>query len=409
MTYLKNRNESPAEIFSDEFRENPYPTLKFMRENVPLYKIPSGIWVATRYEDVLRILEDKSLERNFQRSTISVYGEKALQNYTSKIMRHWIVNQPAPFHATLRRYLSIALGAANQGLDYRIHGIVDRLINRALIKPTFDLVSDLTFPMTVQVMCEVVGVPENERDIFLNGRDFPQPGLLDVVPLSQNKLSEISRQTKLIVSYLTELLHQKSQQPGADFTSKLLELQEKDPELTDECIVSNMFFMFFAGHQSTQNLLSNCIYTLYTHEEQLDFLKADLELMDGAVEELIRYDTSVQTGHLHYALNDIDFGDVVVQEGEAVLPILSAANRDPEVNSKPDLFDIERKDPKHLSFNAGIHSCIGERMARSELKIVLSALLEKMPDVYLKFPSEIEYISTYTLRGIKSLPTCDHR
>jgi cytochrome P450 len=409
MKYSNGHNDAPVELFSEEFRQNPYPTLRFLRENVPLYKTPTGIWIATRYDDVLKILEDNNMERNFERSTTSVYGESELESYTSNIMKHWIVNQTAPFHATLRRYLSIALGEASRGLNPRMESIVERLVNKALGEARFDLVADMTFPMTVEVMCEVVGVPEGEREIFLNGKDFPEPGLLDVVPVTRKQLSVISRQTELITDYLTDLLMRKKTHPGSDFTSKLLEIQKTDPELSDECIVANMFFMFFAGHQSTQNLLSNCLHTLYTHEDQLQSLIENPSLMNGAVEELVRYDTSVQTGHLHYAKIDIQFGDVIVKEGDAVLPILSSANRDAEVNINPDLFDIERDKPKHLSFNAGIHSCIGERMAKTELRILLSGLLQKMPNMYLRSPNEIEYISTYTLRGIKSLPTINHR
>lgn len=404
-SYYLRRDRRTAELFSDEFRENPYPTLKFLRENAPIFQSPYGIWIATRYEDVLSILKNKRLKRDFERTTADVYGDQALQDYTTSIMRHWIVNQNPPFHPKLRKYMTRAIGCGARELEPVVIKVANDLVDRGIASGDFDLVRDLTFPMTATVICEIVGVPPDERDMFVEKSIFPDPGLLDVIPLPPERRKDVTHRARIVMEYLEELCRRKLENPKHDFTSELLRIHtEEDPELTLDCIAANIFFMFFAGHQSTQNLLSNCLRTLYTHPEQLELLQAQPNLIDNAAEELVRYDTSVQTGHLYYALEDIVINGAELKQGDKILPLLSAANHDPEVNPEPELFDILRKKPKHLSFNAGTHFCIGARLAMMELRIMLKTLLKKLPNLQLSEPDNVEVIPTYTLRGIKSLP-----
>ncbi|GAB4195187.1 MAG: cytochrome P450 [Wenzhouxiangellaceae bacterium] len=398
------QTEAVPGLFTEGFKKNPYPTLKYLRENAPVYKSEYGIWIATRYEDVIKIIKDKRFKRDFDASTSDVYGEEALNDFTTNIMRHWIVNQSGPFHISLRRHMTKAINKATENLEPRIVAIAERLVKKGLEQGHFDLVADLTFPMTATVICEMLGVPQRHRPMFVEKSIFPSPGLLDVIPVPAHEHQIITKRARVVMAYLEKLCDHKLKVPGDDFTSVMLALSQEDPELTRECVVANMFFMFFAGHQSTQNLMSNCFHTLYSHPRQLELLKNNPDLIDNAAEELVRYDTSVQTGHLHYAEEDIDIDGVVISKGDAIMPILGAANRDPEINEDPEVFNILREKPKHISFNAGIHFCVGARLAMLELKIAMRTLLREMPDLQLINPQGVKWIPTYTLRGIKSLP-----
>lgn len=389
---------------SKRFKDNPYPALKLLRENDPVHRSAYGLWIATRHEDVLFIIKDKRFRRDFDGGTRDMYGEAGLKDYSTQIIRHFIVNHNPPTHTRLRKHMVRAISNARMlKLETPTRRLARDLVERASAKNRMDLVSEYTFPLTALVICEMLGIPENERSMFVENSIVPDPGLLDIVPVNAATMTSAGRKIKTIIDYFEELCARKKIEPADDFTTDLVRCQEDDPELTLDCITAQMFFMFFAGHQSTQNLISNALLSLYSHPQQLALLKESPALIDGAVEELIRFDTSVQTAHVHYATEDVVVGGTLVAKGEMVLPLLGAANRDPALAENPEALDLTRPACKHLTFGGGSHYCIGARLATIELKVAIQTLMEHLPGLTLS-RAEPQWLSTYTLRGLKTLP-----
>lgn len=389
---------------SKRFKDNPYPVLRLLRENDPIHRSAYGLWIATRYEDVLFLIKDKRFRRDFDGGTRDMYGEAGLKDYSTQIIRHFIVNHNPPSHTRLRKHMVRAISNARMlKLETPTRRLARELVERASAKNRIDLVSDYTFPLTALVICEMLGIPENERSMFVENSIVPDPGLLDIVPVNAATMASAGRKIKTIIDYFEELCARKRIEPADDFTTDLVRGQEDDPELTLDCITAQMFFMFFAGHQSTQNLISNALYALYSHPQQAALLRESPALIDGAVEELVRFDTSVQTAHVHYATEDVVVGGTLVAKGEMVLPLLGAANRDPALTENPEVLDLTRPACKHLTFGGGSHYCIGARLATIELKVAIQTLMEHLPGLELA-AGDPQWLSTYTLRGLKTLP-----
>lgn len=386
------------------FKDNPYPVLRLLRENEPLHRSAYGLWIATRFDDVLMVIKDKRFRRDFDGGTLAMYGETGLHDYSTQVIRHWIVNHNPPEHTRLRKHMVRAISQARMTrLDQPTRRFAAELLARARNRGGLDLVADYTFPLTALVICEMLGIPNHEREMFVENSIVPDPGLFDIVPVSPATMAAASAKIRTIIEYFGTLCARKLAEPGDDFTSDLLRFQQDDPELTLECITAHMFFMFFAGHQSTQNLLSNALYALYSNPDQLATLRADPTLLDNAVEELIRFDTSVQTAHVHYACEDVQIGETLIRQGELVLPLLGAANRDPTYADQPELLDITRPNPRHLTFGGGAHYCIGAKLATIELKVAIETLANAFPTLRI-VDGAPQWLSTYTLRGLKSLP-----
>ncbi len=388
---------------SKRFKDNPYPVLRLLREHEPIHRSAYGLLIATRYDDVLFIIKDKRFHRDFDEGTRAMYGEAGLHEYSTGVMRHWIVNHNPPDHTRLRKHMVRAISNARMlRLEQPARAYCHQLVDRVLQKRSLDLVGDYTFPLTALVVCDLLGIPENERAMFVEQSIVPDPGLLDIVPVNQATTIAAGAKIRTIIAYFEELCARKRIEPADDFTSDLLRFQADDPELSLDTITAHMFFMFFAGHQSTQNLISNALYSLYSRPDQLAILRAEPALIDNAVEELIRFDTSVQTAHVHYASEDVMVGETLIRAGELVLPLLGAANRDPARHQNPELLDLRRSKPVHLTFGGGAHYCIGARLATLELKAAIETLEARLPSIRLQ-GGEPQWLSTYTLRGLKTL------
>jgi cytochrome P450 len=399
---LHDRLFDPA---SKPFRENPYPTLKLLRDREPVHRTGYGMWICTRNEDVRNLLKDRRFRRDFEAGIRDTQGESGLARYSTQITRQWLVNHNAPVHTRLRAHMVKAISNARMlRLEAPTRRFARELVERTRAAGFIDLVADYAFPLTAMVVCEMLGVPDAERRMFVEESIIPAPGLMDVAPVSAEQVTAADADIRRIIEYFHDLCERKRATPGDDFTSELLRLQAEDPELTTDCIAAHMFFMFFAGHQSTQNLISTCLFALYSHPAQLAALRAEPGLIDNAVEELIRFDSAVQTGNVLYATEDVEIGGVVIRKGEHVLPLLGAANRDDDNATCPDRLDFRRASPRHCTFGGGPHFCIGARLATIEVKAAIETLLERVPALRIAKGFVPQWLPTFTLRGLQRLP-----
>jgi cytochrome P450 len=204
--------------------------------------------------------------------------------------------------------------------------------------------------------------------------------------------------------YFRRLFELRRRRPSDDLTTQLVQAEEAGSKLSNEELTANIMLLFGAGHETTVNLIGNGLLALHRHPDQLQLLRSNPSLTGNAIDELLRYDSSVQlTGRT--TLEDVDdIGGIPMAKGRSVLCLLGAANRDPAVYPEPDRLDITRSDIRPLSFGGGIHYCLGAQLARIEGEIAIATLLRRLPTLRLDDPSRPDWRQTFVLRGLNKLP-----
>ena len=279
-------------------------------------------------------------------------------------------------------------------LEPRIREIVDAQLAAMERDGTeADLVQTFALPVPSQVICELLGVPYEERA-------QTQRDVATMLRMTSSA-DEIIAARQSVDSFVERLVLDKRANPSDDLLSGIAAI----PELTLQELKSMAFLVFAAGYESTANMLSLGAFALLAEGEQLARLKSDPELIDGAVEELLRYLTIVHIGPVRTALEDVDLDGHLIRKGECVTLSLSAANRDPARFEAPDTFDITRSAVGHLAFGHGAHQCLGAQLARVEMRIAYSALLARFPNLRLGVdPGEVEVATDMTVYGVHRLP-----
>jgi cytochrome P450 len=286
----------------------------------------------------------------------------------------------------------------------RIQEIVDQTLDRIAPQGHVDLIEDFAFRLPVTIICDMLGIPEDHREVFYSSsRDGGR--LLDPVPLTKAEIEQANASNAMAQMYFQQLFELRRRDPGDDLTTQLVQAEEDGSKLSNEELTANIILLFGAGHETTVNLIGNGLLALHRNPDQLALLKAKPELISNAIEEFLRYDSSVQlTGRV--TLEDIDdLAGKKIPKGETVLCLLGSANRDPEVYpDRPDRLDITRPNVRPLSFGGGIHFCLGAQLARIEAEIAIATLLRRLPDLRLDDAEDPEWRPTFVLRGLKRLP-----
>jgi hypothetical protein len=386
---------------SPEFRNNPYPAYRLLRERDPMHNSPLGFRVATRYQDVAFVLRDKRFIKGFIES-LEQRGTDPNEPIFKFLGETMLLINP-PDHTRLRGLVAKVFTARRiEDMRPRIQAIVDKMLDGLEDQGRMDVIGDFAFPLPFTVICEMLGIPEDERAVLMQ-RSLFSGRALDPVPMSRGELDDANANIKLMQDYFLRLCAERRRNPGDDLITALVNAEDQGDVLSSDELVSNIVLLFLAGHETTVNLIGNGLLALYNNRDQLELLKSDLSLMPNAVEELLRYDSSVQLSG-RTASVDMDVGGVAIKAGEQIITSLGAANRDPAVYENPDTLDITRKNIKPLSFGGGIHHCLGAQLARLEGDVALSTLLKRLPNFELDDPGNPRWRPTFTLRGLISLP-----
>ena len=266
-----------------------------------------------------------------------------------------------------------------------------------------DLIADFAFRLPVTVICDMLGIPESDRQVFFTG-SRAGGRLLDLAPLSRTELDEQNSYNLAMADCFHRLFELRRREPGDDLTTHLVQAEENGNSLTNEELTANVILLFGAGHETTVNLIGNGLLALYRNPGQLQLLKTDPSLMANAIEELLRYNSSVQvTGRTTLEYVD-EISGISLEKGQSVICLLGSANRDPAAYSDPDKLDITRRDVRPLSFGGGIHYCVGAQLARIEAEIAIATLLRRLPDLRLDDIDHPDWRQTFVLRGLNKLP-----
>jgi cytochrome P450 len=390
---------------SPEFIRNPYPHYARLRNTDPMHLNAHGAYVASRHAEASLVMRDKRFGKDFVGRTVRRYGPKIMEEPIFRSMSHWMLQQDPPDHTRLRGLVVKAFTARRvEDMRPRIQEIVDATIEAVIEKGQMDLIEDFAFRLPVTIICDMLGIPEEHREVFYkSSRDGGR--ILDPVPLSPQEIAQANQAGMMARMYFEQLFEMRRKNPGNDLTTQLVQAEEAGDKLSNEELTSNIVLLFGAGHETTVNLIGNGLLALFRNPDQLALLKANPALIGNAVEEFLRYDSSVQmTGRV--TLEDIDdLGGKRIPKGESVLCLLGSANHDPAVYpDHPDRLDITRPNVKPLSFGGGIHFCLGAQLARIEAEIAIMTLLRRLPELRLDNPENPEWRPTFVLRGLKRLP-----
>ncbi|WP_432846677.1 cytochrome P450 [Amycolatopsis sp. CA-161197] len=351
-----------------------YHTLQ-REEPMSRVQMPFGepAWLATKYADVKLVMTDQ----RFSRELAQGLDQPRMRRQQ---MGDGIMGMDPPDHSRLRRLVSKAFTARRleqmrEGVQTLVNDLLDGMVARG---DSADVVEELARPLPVTVICDLLGVPQEDHKIF---REWTQALVSDATA----KGDVLDVYGDQLDSYVAGLVAQRREEPTDDLLGALVYARDAGDKLTENELISIAGAgLLTGGVETVSTALPSFLFTLLTQPELLAQLRADPELMPTAVEELLRY-VPINTAAMfaRYATEDVRFGDVVVRAGDPVLPALHAANRDPEVFANPDTVDLTRSPNPHVAFGHGPHHCIGAQLARLELQEALKAILARFPELRL--------------------------
>jgi cytochrome P450 len=383
-----------VDFFAPEVRADPWPFYARLREADPVHRRPDGDWILTRYADCQGVLADPRCSSNPAHESRPSEGSPARQAGSNLLLF-----LDPPDHTRLRRLVSKAFTPRRvEELRPRIAELVDALLDEVDGEPTFNLLEALAFPLPVIVICELMGVPAEDRD-SLKEWSTAASRLLD--PDVEGETLELGLLAGMgLAGYFDALFEERRRQPQDDLVSGLVAAEEEGDRLSADELRAITVLLFIAGHETTMNLIGNGTYALLQHPDQLALVRDDPEMARSAIEELLRYDGPVHVT-ARVPTEDIDVGGTPIAAGERMVVALGAANRDPAQYPDPDRLDVAREDNRHLTFSHGIHFCLGASLARVEGQVAIPRLLQRFPDLALA--AEPSYREHLVLRGLTEL------
>jgi cytochrome P450 PksS len=393
---------------SQEFKRNPVAAYAQLLKTDPLQRIHilgRDAWLVTDYEDAEAILRDNRTSKDLASSPMVSNEQKSSSNqaYFSNIAswRRDLLTTDPPDHTRLRNLVTKAFTPAMiESLRPRIQQIADELLDAVQPRRSMDLIADFAFPLPITVISEMLGVPLADRDRF---RAWTQ--VIMVVPDNPEQQQSSAAAQEEFVQYIRRLLAEKRASPAGDLISSLIRTEENGDSLSEKELISMIWLLIVAGHETTVNLIGNGTLELLEHPDQMRLLREDPTLIPTAVEELLRFTSPVDLSTGRWANEDIPIRDRVIHKGEAVFVALGAANMDPQAFQSPEKLDVARKENKHLAFGKGIHYCLGAPLARLEGQIAFASLLRRLPDLRLAVdPDQLVWKPSIILRGLTSMP-----
>lgn len=395
-------------LVSPAFLDNPYPVFARLRDEAPIYWSNAwNCWLVTSYEDNMAVFRDPERFGNGGRfNRIFSVLAPGLREELNLLEHHFvraggIVHSDPPAHTRLRKLLHLVFTPrAVREMTAQIEAIVTQMLDAVQAQGHMDVIRDLAYPLPATVIARMLGVPEADIDHFkqwsFDVLQFQTTGqaMPEVLRRSQEAL-------RAMREYLKRLAEARRKDERQDLMTALVKAEDEGDRLTEDELLATCVTLMIAGHETTTNLIANGLLSLLRHPEQMAHLRADRTLMPSAIEEFLRYESPIQRNR-RGVRHDTVYGGQAMQEGQVMLQLLGAANRDASVFPDAETLDITREPNPHIAFGFGIHFCLGAPLARLEAPIALNALLERMPNIRLASDS-LEWISSI-MRGLHALP-----
>ena len=390
-------------LLDPEVLADPYPLYKRLREESPVHWDPFlHAWVVTRYEDVITVLHRYRAARTPAPGRLEEIGLGALTPVAALMVQQMLFLDN-PDHRRVRKLASVAFTPRRVArLREHIRQITEDLI--AAIDPgrPFDVIDELAAPLPAIVTAEMLGVPTADHELLKGwSADFAE--MLGNFQHNPGQAQRMVASVEQMVAYFQDAIRREADVPTEGLVNALATAEVDGDRLTEEEVIANVIVTMVGGQETTTNLIGNGLLTLLRRPEQLRQLRETPELLESGVEELLRYESPSQhTARIAPA--DAVLGGVVIAEGDAVIAVMGAGNRDPERFADPDRLDLERPDNRHLAFGWAGHFCFGAPLARIEGKLAFELLLARFPDLALVDEEPITWRPNLGLRGVTALP-----
>ena len=395
------------DLVSPRFKANPYPTYARLRRDAPVVqtRLPDGreAWLVSRYEDVDRVLKDARFAKDRRRVTSPprMPFERMLEPLTRSLQFNMLDLDP-PDHTRLRGLVHKAFTPRLiERLRGRIQALADQLLDQPAQRGELDLVRDYALPIPAIVIADLLGVPASDRHRF-----HRWSSKLVSVSAASDLLTAVPY-ILLFMRYVKRLVAKRRIEPREDLITALVQAEEAGDHLTADELVSMIFLLLVAGHETTVNLIATGTLALLERPHDLERLRGEPSLLERgtAVEELLRFTSPVQVATERYAVEPVQVSGTSVPYGAMVLAVLGSANHDEGRFVDPETLDLARSPNPHVAFGQGPHYCLGAPLARLEGQIAFETLLRRFSDLQLAVPVEsLPWRRGVFLRGVERLP-----
>lgn len=415
----------PLERVPADFMQDPYEILAQFREKGPVHEVifahGAKVFLVTGYDEIRALVSDPRVSKDGRRmnemfvrhSGSGEYGssdeaadqanERAAVDadesagFDDELAAHMLNSDP-PRHTRLRALVSKAFTPQRiERLRPHVEELADRLLDKMADQPVTDLVDSYAIRIPITIICELFGIPEQDREPF-------RLWALKLVGAGQDP-EEVAEASRKVTEYANSLINAKRANPGDDMVSELVQVTDGGDRLTQGELVAMIFVLVVAGHITTIYSIASSIHSLLTHPEELAKLKADPSLMPAAVDELLRYDGAAGVGTFRFTTEDIPIGKTVIPAGNLLALSWHSANRDDSRFCDADRLDLDRRPLGSMAFGHGLHYCIGVPLAKMQIEIALSRLITRFPDLRLADDhDELRWDNSALLRGLLTLP-----
>jgi len=388
------------DLASRAFIRNPYPAYRQLREADGPFWLPQqdrtgveGIWLFSRYRDVSAILRNtRSISKDISRR-VPAHRQTAFDRM--------LLNMDPPEHTRLRALLAPQFSVRRIAeLEAGIESTVEVLLSAMAASGEADFMADFATRLPILVIADIIGVPPQDMPLLKGWNDDLLSGL-DSARATPDERNRAEGSLQAMMRYLVELIRQPGH-AGDTVVGHLSQLQRERGEPTGDELLSICLLLVLAGHETTVNLLGNGLLALLSNPGQMALLRENPGLWPGAIDEMLRFESPLQRATFRITSESCRIGNCTLEEGQQVSAVIGAANRDPDEFPSPDDFDVRRSPNQHLAFGAGVHKCLGERLARLEARIAFGRLLARFPNMRL-VDSEPDWQDKTLLRGLRSL------
>ncbi|MBB5768477.1 cytochrome P450 [Xanthomonas euroxanthea] len=390
-----------SDFATPHFRHDPYPTYARLRDEGPLVQVADGRLMSGRYAVVDRLLGDRRLGRDYLQSIRLRYGEAAVHLPLFQGMSRMFLLLNPPLHTQLRGLMTQAFGARQMESMRKVAGdTAAGLIDAFQANGHCDLLTEFAFPLPIAIICRMLDIDAADATA-LSHATSALAKVFDPM-MTAEELQATSVAYDQLAAYFHDVIAQRRSDGGDDLITRFIQAEDNGRRLSDEEIVSNVILLFFAGHETTSNMICNALVALHRHPQQLRLLQDTPSLLPNAVLECMRYDSSVQIA-TRTALQEFEIEGVAVPQGAMLYLMLGAANHDSLQFTDPQVLDIRRQQGRALSFGGGIHHCLGNRLALIEMEAALSCLLARLPALRLEQRDTLSWNDRANLRGVDAL------
>ena len=382
-----------------ELTGSPEDALSALHEAGPIQqvKLPNGlpVWLVTRYAEVREVLNDPRMSN---RDRVDWFDQGVLSPQVRAAMNSMMLRIDPPDHTRMRKLVNkVFVPRRIEELRPGVQRITDGMLDHLATGPEADLVGQYASPLPVQVICELLGIPREDRDSYRVWADAFAAGIgSPVFPVQ-----EISD----FVDHLRGLIARRRAEPDSALLSALIAARDENDQLSEDELISTAFLFIIAGHETTTNLIGNALYLLLREPERADHVRANPDALLPAIEEFLRYESPVTAASMRTASCPMNLFGADIADGDMILVSLRAANRDASVFTDPTEMHMDRERNPHIAFGHGIHFCMGAPLARVEAQIAIGDFLNRFPKARLAVDAgALQWRPGILTRGLASLP-----